>query len=554
MDGSTLPAPVAPHEAPLDPHPTEPVRRASAGRTPIRTATASFSTRTLSWSRLVLLGLAACLLSSACTGSSSNETDEPGTETSDDTETSDETENSLDGESITPRPTELAEIEPRDFPPAPQVPDGPLDPPVAAAAIDVAESIVIEVDPESFDPFSIDEPSIDTEALDALVASGDARLGWLISDLQRFARTRGEAQPLNEAAEALTGVELEEEFSFREFTDILIAWDLPAFPSYTEAKRLIFEGTDPRWEFVFSDPDSEIDQRWLSWGGVFIDDRPLGSDEPCERGCIPALDDPEVTPASEGDWYPDEAFVFGVSINDEHRAYPKNIMEVHEMTNDSLGGRRFGLPYCTLCGSAQLWFTDSVPDSVDTPVLRTSGLLSRSNKVMYDLETRSVFDTFTGEALSGDLLDIELTLEQGTVVTTTWGEWKAAHPDTTIVAADGGIGREYPLDPLDGRDDDGPIFPIGGFDDQLAVQEPVIGVTLDGTSDGAAVAFPVVTATAALAADTPVTFDLDGTQVQLSEDGGGFRAATADGTELAVHEAFWFAWSQFHPSTEVWRP
>jgi len=73
------------------------------------------------------------------------------------------------------------------------------------------------------------------------------------------------------------------------------------------------------------------------------------------------------------------------------------------MVNDTLGDRDLGIPYCTLCGAAQAWFTDDVPDGVNRPVLRTSGLLSRSNKVMYDLNTFSVFDTFRGDAVTGVL-------------------------------------------------------------------------------------------------------------------------------------------------------
>ena len=94
------------------------------------------------------------------------------------------------------------------------------------------------------------------------------------------------------------------------------------------------------------------------------------------------------------------------------------------MVNDTLGGRRIGVPYCTLCGSAQAYLTDSVPNGQETPVLRTSGLLSRSNKVMYDLVTGSVFDTFTGEAISGPLREADVRLDQITVVVSTWGEWK----------------------------------------------------------------------------------------------------------------------------------
>jgi len=154
------------------------------------------------------------------------------------------------------------------------------------------------------------------------------------------------------------------------------------------------------------------------------------------------------------------------------------------------------MPYCTLCGSAQAHFTDSVPAGVEIPVLRTSGLLARSNKVMYDLLTGSVFDTFTGRVLSGPLRDAGIVLEQATVVVTTWGEWKAAHPETRIVARDGGLGRQYPEDPLRGRDDDGPIFPIGDADPRLPVQALVVGVI---GPDGGPVAFPADQARAALA-------------------------------------------------------
>jgi hypothetical protein len=36
-------------------------------------------------------------------------------------------------------------------------------------------------------------------------------------------------------------------------------------------------------------------------------------------------------------------------------------------------------------------------------------------------------------------------------------------------------------------------------------------------------------------------------------DGDGLRV-TAGGDELSAHQAFWFAWSQFHPDTELWLP
>lgn len=166
---------------------------------------------------------------------------------------------------------------------------------------------------------------------------------------------------------------------------------------------------------------------------------------------------------------------------------------------------------------------------------------------MYDLRSRSVLDTFTGRALSGPLQEADVELEQATVEVSTWGDWKRVHPETRIVAEDGGIGRDYPADPLGDRDDAGPIFPVGDVDPRLPVQEQVLGVT--GPS-GRPVAFPVEAAREALAAGVAVSAE----GVELSTDGGGLRAQTEDGRELAAHQAFWFAWSQFNPETKLWEP
>lgn len=424
------------------------------------------------------------------------------------------------------------------WPDPPAVPDGPLDPSVGEAVDRLMATILPR--------------SLDRDALDIVAASDDARLAWFISDMLRFLQGGSEEDALVDAFADLTGVNPSGDDRFGRVawlavTNLLIAWDLPAPPDYRERKAALFLAVEPGWEPFFADPDSAIDWRLVSWGGVFIDDRPAGDRSHCVRGCIPALDDPALTDAADGDWYADHRIVFGVVVGDEAVAFPKHIMEVHEMVNVTIGGRRIGMPYCTLCGSPQAYLTDAVPEGVETPVLRTSGLLSRSNKLMYDLVTGSAFDTFIGRAISGPLEDIGLVLEQTTVVVSTWGEWKATHPDTMIVAQDGGIGRTYPDDPLEGRDDAGPIFPIGQADPRLPRQVRVLGVI---DPDGQPVAFPVDQVTAALTSGGGVKLG----EVEVVADGGGLRAKLRGGEELPAHEAFWFAWSQFHPETLVWTP
>ena len=395
--------------------------------------------------------------------------------------------------------------------------------------------------------------SLDRDALARVVRSGDVRQAWLLGDLLRFVEDEGDESALVEAFARLTGRDPRTDPAFSAggvwngVSNRLIAWDLAAPPGYVAVKAMLFSAIEPGWRAFFADADADIDWRLVSWGGVPIDARPAGASAPCPRGCIPALDDPQLTSAREGGWYDDDAIVFGIVVGGEAVAFARNIMEVHEMVNVTIGGRRLGIPYCTLCASAQAYFTDRLPGGRPAAVLRTSGLLSRSNKVMYELRTRSVLDTFTGRALSGPLHDAGITLEQTSVVASTWGAWKRAHPRTRIVARDGGIGRDYPADPLRGRDDDGPIFPIGPADPRLPVRERVIGVI---ARDGTAVAFSSDQARAALADGGRVA--LRG--VRLLADGSGLRALDHSGRALVAHEAFWFAWSQFHSKTAVWTP
>ena len=259
--------------------------------------------------------------------------------------------------------------------------------------------------------------------------------------------------------------------------------------------------------------------------------------------CIPAADNPEVIKAEDATWLKDDDIVFGITVNGQARAYPRRIMEVREMVNDTLGGRDLGIPYCTLCGAAQAYFTDQLPAGIDRPILRTSGLLIRSNKVMYDLATYSVFDTFTGRAVTGTLADKKLHLKQATVVTTDWGNWKRQHPGTTVLKEKYALGRDP--DFRNTRDANGPIFPVGDVDPRLPVHEDIVGAI---TASGRPVAFQRSKALVALQNGQDISFE----NVRLQLDGGGIRAVDADGSDIGSHQAFWFAWSQFHPGTALW--
>lgn len=381
---------------------------------------------------------------------------------------------------------------------------------------------------------------LQTEGLNTIKDSGDARLGWLIADLMRFAGGDGLGELLADTAAELLDIQFVGNRYWGRTTDQLIAWDIPEPPDYLKYKRSVFTNLVPGWDKIFLEGD--IDWRHVSWGGVLIDDRPFDTtDDPCN--CIPAADNPQTSSAEDADWLSDDTIVFGVEVNGEYRAYPRQIMEVREMVNDTLGGRDLGIPYCTLCGAAQAYFTDELPEGVERPVLRTSGLLIRSNKVMYDVVTHSVFDTFRGNAVTGPLAEKGVVLKQASVVTTDWGTWKEAHPETTVLVESLALGRDF--DFRNGRDANGPIFPVGNVDPRLSVHEDIVGVI---TASGTPIAFPRAETFLALKAGKKVEYE----SIQLVLDSGGIRAVDAEGNDVGSHQAFWFAWSQFYPDTKLW--
>lgn len=413
---------------------------------------------------------------------------------------------------------------------APEIPTGPLSEDLTSA-IDMAFVQSMENSTWGRD---------EGLALDIIADSGDPRLAWIVSDMMRFVSDRNLATTMGVAAGKLLGLGPDEQYHWGNVTDQLIAWDIPAPPDYLRVKRAIFTSTVPGWEKIFVEGD--IDWRHVSWGGVLIDDRAYDTtDERCN--CIPAADNPSVVSAKEATWPEDDDIVFGIVVNGEARAYPRQIMEVREMVNDTLGGRDLGIPYCTLCGAAQAYFTDELPDGVERPVLRTSGLLIRSNKVMYDITSGSVMDTFRGNAVTGPLAEKNFRMKQASVVTTDWASWKEAHPETTVLVEELALGRDF--DFRNNRDANGPIFPVGNVDPRLPVHEDIIGAI---TASGQPVAFQRSAAFLVLSKGEDIVVE----NIQLKLEAGGIKAVDKEGGDSGSHQAFWFAWSQFYPETALW--
>ncbi|MEM7527635.1 MAG: DUF3179 domain-containing protein [Pseudomonadota bacterium] len=203
---------------------------------------------------------------------------------------------------------------------------------------------------------------------------------------------------------------------------------------YVALKRSLFLSIDPNFEVFLREPFLEpeamrIRFEEVAWGGV-------------RKDGIPSLDNPDLMPAGEADYLRDSDLVFGVSINGDVRAYPLRIMGWHEMFNEVIGGVPVALAYCTLCGAGIL-FETAVAARPAPFVFGSSGFLYRSNKLMFDRETHSLWNQFTGEPVVGPLVGSGIKLRQRPVTIEPWGAWREANPETQVLSLDTGHRRDY---------------------------------------------------------------------------------------------------------------
>jgi hypothetical protein len=233
----------------------------------------------------------------------------------------------------------------------------------------------------------------------------------------------------------------------------------------------VHKGTDRKFERYFKGrtQQSLIRLDEVRWGGVVQDG-------------IPPLRQPEMIGAEAADYLDDDNVVFGISINGDHRAYPKRILAWHEMFVDEVGGASIVGVYCTLCGTVIAYNTELEGKNYD---LGTSGFLYRSNKLMYDRATQSLWNTIEGKPVIGPLSGTGIELSSRSVVTTTWGDWKQLHPDTQVLSLNTGHQRNYD----EGNayksyfSTDDLMFNVPKLDDRLANKDEVLIVRADGYQD-----------------------------------------------------------------------
>lgn len=217
---------------------------------------------------------------------------------------------------------------------------------------------------------------------------------------------------------------------------------------------------------------------------------------------IPSIDVPSFGRASEVEWLHPQEAVVTVALNGDARAYPTQVMILHEIVNDTVGGEAVTVTYCPLCNTAVGYYRQ-----LDGRVLEfgTSGRLYNSALVMYDRQTESLWAHYTGQAIAGALTGSQLELIP--VATVAFETFQAEHPNGLVLQRPGGFGRSYGVNPYQGYDDpDGvPVFFGGTPDPRLP---PMTRVLVIRHADAAS-AMPLD----ALESAGVVTADVGGRQV-----------------------------------------
>ncbi len=70
------------------------------------------------------------------------------------------------------------------------------------------------------------------------------------------------------------------------------------------------------------------------------DEPPPGVEQLLPRGRIAAVFEPRFVPAAEAD-LPDDAWILGVAVDDQAKAYSLNLLNRHEVVNDRTGGTAY---------------------------------------------------------------------------------------------------------------------------------------------------------------------------------------------------------------------
>lgn len=206
-----------------------------------------------------------------------------------------------------------------------------------------------------------------------------------------------------------------------------------------------------------------------------------------KKGAFPVLKNPKFIDRQQGllSFFRNEP-VLVVNLESEARAYPLNMLTVHEIANDQIGDQKLLVTYCPLCNSGMVFNRDIELDGrAQTLDFEVSGMLRNSDMIMYDTQTETWWQQLTGEGIAGKLNGIELKIIPSMVLS--MSDFFDSYPQGKILSKeDTGINpKSYGQNPYVGYDAlNG--NPYGGFikpeklTRKLPNMERVVGLSING--------------------------------------------------------------------------
>jgi hypothetical protein len=176
-----------------------------------------------------------------------------------------------------------------------------------------------------------------------------------------------------------------------------------------------------------------------------------------------------------------------------------------------------------------------------------SGRLYKSNVLLYDHQTESLWSQLMETAISGP--QVGTRLQKLPARRMSWKAWKRQYPQTRVLSTETGYYRDYSIDPYEGYYRIGSLmFPVGDVRKDLAPKDQVLGININDQAR----AYPLV----ALKKHAGVIEDrLGGESIRIEVDAEGQVVDVTDANRKSVPHvyAYWFAWQAFHRDTDVYR-
>jgi len=176
-----------------------------------------------------------------------------------------------------------------------------------------------------------------------------------------------------------------------------------------------------------------------------------------------------------------------------------------------------------------------------------SGRLYKSNVLLYDLQTESLWSQLMQQAISGPRVGNPLQiLPSGRLK---WKTWKKKNPETMILSDDTGYHRDYTLDPYEGYYRIGGLmFPVGDVRRDMSAKERVLGIEIDNHTK--AYSLEWLSKRPGVLTDTVGNHSI---RIEVNPDGEVVAVRDAQGKPIPATYSYWFAWQAFHSETEVYK-